>query len=161
MSVIIQQYFHAFIQAVLLISVFEQRLSMPCGMLHQQYSARFKVKLTCNYILQCNSNISKIVRWCFELFQIDSELIRIKFMKYAMDGKNSFCWPPREDICSHQFLDIISVIDPPVPISQGFFGLCKKDFEDINSSFTYVIPKVFTDIHRNVYMQLLLTLYLC
>ena len=29
----------------------------------------------------------------------------------------------------------ISVIDPPVPINQQFFGLCKKDFEDINSSF--------------------------
>ena len=137
MSVIIQQYicYHAFIQAVLPMPVFEQRLSMPCGMLHQQYSARFKIKLTCNYILQYNSNISKIVKWCFELFQISSELIKITFMKYAMDGKNSFHWPLREDICSDQFLDIVSVIDPPVPISQRFFGLCKKDFEDIKSSF--------------------------
>ena len=61
--------------------------------------------------------------------------MKIKFIKYATDGKNSFHWPPREDICPYQFLDIISVIDPPVPINQQFFGLCKKDFEDINSSF--------------------------
>ena len=41
-----------------------------------------------------------------------------------------------EDICSYQFLDIISVTDLPVPISQNVFGLCKKNFEDIKSSFT-------------------------
>ena len=41
----------------------------------------------------------------------------------------------REDICSYQFLDI-SVTDLPVPISQKVFGLCKKNFEYINSSFT-------------------------
>ena len=52
-----------------------------------------------------------------------------------MEGKNSFRWPLREDISSYQFLDIMSVIDSPVPISQRFFGMCKKDFEDINSSF--------------------------
>ena len=52
-----------------------------------------------------------------------------------MEGKNSFLWPLREHICSYQFSDTISVIDPPVPISQRFFGLRKKDLEDINSSF--------------------------
>ena len=41
----------------------------------------------------------------------------------------------REYICSYQFLDI-SVTDLPVPMSQKVFGLCKKNFEDINSSFT-------------------------
>ena len=52
-----------------------------------------------------------------------------------MEGKYSFRWPLREDFCSYQFSDKISVIDHPVPISQLFFGLCKMDFEDINSSF--------------------------
>ena len=34
----------------------------------------------------------------------------------------------REDFCSYQFLDLISVIYPPVLISQQVCELCKKDF---------------------------------
>ena len=55
-------------------------------------------------------------------------------MDYAMKEKNSFCGQ-REGTCSCQFLGIMLVMYPPVWINQQVFGLCKKDFEDINSLF--------------------------
>ena len=54
-----------------------------------------------------------------------------------MQWKGKIVSAGQRNIFSYQFLVIISVIYLPVSISQQVFGLCKKDFEDINSSLVY------------------------
>ena len=94
-----------------------------------------EIKLTCYYILQCNKSIGKFIK-CFLSYFRRSAVKREKSDAWSMQWIGKIISPgKREDICSSQFLDAISVINPPVTISQQVFGLCKKDFEDINSSF--------------------------
>ena len=44
-------------------------------------------------------------------------------------GKNKFVWPEKDDVCLYKNSNIICSIEPPTPVSQRAFRLCREDLK--------------------------------
>ena len=55
--------------------------------------------------------------------------IEIRFI--GIIGKNKFAWPEKDNVCWYENSNIIYSIEPPTPVSQRAFGLCREDLEKV------------------------------
>ena len=64
-----------------------------------------------------------------EVVDTSDNEIDIRFM--GIIGKNKFPWPEKDNVCWYENSNIIYSIEPPTPVSQTAFGLCREDLEKV------------------------------
>ena len=63
---------------------------------------------------------------------MDQNGIKVKIMRYTASCKNSFKWPVKGDILYYATPQILTLIQPPAPISNCFFKIKKQEFEELS-----------------------------
>ena len=59
---------------------------------------------------------------------VSYDAMKVKYMEYAVEGKNSFRWPNRDDIIWYTLDNILCKTNPPKPMSHRNIGLEIEDF---------------------------------
>ena len=53
-------------------------------------------------------------------------------MEYTAFCKKSFKWPVKDDVLYYDTPQILTLIQPPAPIINRFFGIKKQEFEELS-----------------------------
>ena len=65
-----------------------------------------------------------------EIVTTEEEEIKVKCMK-CVAIENQFAWPEIESISWFEMDSVVSLIEPPIPISSGTFGVSQGDLNNI------------------------------